>query len=537
MQKFRIFLALALALVLCLSACTAPQEASSSTTTLGSQPSSTVQTTPTQPSSSTPETTPSQPQGPQYAYKLGGLMADFTVTTYDGKTLTLSEVLQEKEMVLINIWATWCGPCRNEFPYLQMAYELYSDKVEVIALSCEETDSNDVLKSFVESMGLTFPVGRDTLNLLSKFKLNSIPTSIIVDRFGVICFVESGAITDLDSFMRLFDTFLGDDYTESVLLEDVPPKTPTTEPSTVEMLNSALNVEGGTLNFANSEDPSVWHMAVCEKDGRIVVAASNTGADETIAEVNTTISAKAGDAIVVTFKTSTEIGCDVLQISIDGTPVKSFGGEKDWMTYAWEIPADGEYTLTLSYFKDPMVGDKEDCVWVDSVAVVSGDEAASALAANPSYPIADALSMTVINETARQIVIEDPENVLEYLFGVTTFYIVPEETATVLVTLPADMDPELICTYCDFNEEQLSVVEWMTDKGYVVTGGIDTLDTTGYAYTTMYLLDSTTADPITSVTYFASEAAVRALILEINAYIRSSGLKYSKLSGNWEYAD
>ena len=69
-------------------------------------------------------------------YQPGDKIDDFTMTTYDGTSVTLSEVLKEKEMVLINIWATWCGPCRNEFPFLEEAYQQYKDKVEVLALSC-----------------------------------------------------------------------------------------------------------------------------------------------------------------------------------------------------------------------------------------------------------------------------------------------------------------------------------------------------------------------------------------------------------------
>lgn len=537
MKKFRVFLALTLVLVLCLTGCTKPQPTTPGTTPDGGNNPTTTQPQGTTQPQTQPTTQPATDPKDEYSYTLGGKMEDFTVTTYDGKTITLSEVLKEKEMVLINLWATWCGPCRNEFPFMQMAYELYSDKIEVIALSCEEDDTPDVLASFVESMGMTFPVGRDTPDLLTKFQRNSIPTSIVIDRFGVICFIESGSITDLDSFMRLFDTFLGDSYTESVLLDGVPKPRPNTEPSSEEKLNSALNVEGGSLSFTNSEDASVWPMTVCEKDGRIVVAAANSGADETVAAVHTKISAKAGDAIVVTFKTSTEIGCDVLQISINGTAVKSFGGEKDWMTYAWAVPADGEYELTLSYFKDAMEGRGDDRVWIDSVTVVSGDDAATALAANPTYPVADALSMTLISEGAREIVFEDPENVMEYFLGVTSFYIVPGDTATFLVTLPADMDPELICTYADFDGLQNAVVDFSTADGYVISTGVDSVMTTGYAYASMYLLDSTAEDPILCITYFADEANIKALIADINATIDEYFLGFAHLSGNWSYAD
>ena len=77
---------------------------------------------------------------------LGQPMPDFTVTTIEGETLTLSEVLAGKKAVLVNLWATWCGPCAMEFPSLEQAYETYKDDVEVIALSIEANDTDDILK-------------------------------------------------------------------------------------------------------------------------------------------------------------------------------------------------------------------------------------------------------------------------------------------------------------------------------------------------------------------------------------------------------
>ena len=66
---------------------------------------------------------------------LGKPFEDFTATDIEGNTFTLSEALNDHEAVLINFWATYCGPCMNEMPYLQQLWENYGDRVAMIALS------------------------------------------------------------------------------------------------------------------------------------------------------------------------------------------------------------------------------------------------------------------------------------------------------------------------------------------------------------------------------------------------------------------
>ena len=103
-------------------------------------------------------------------YALGAPLPDFTFTDINGVSHTLSETLKEKEMVLVNLWATWCGPCEYEFPFLEEAYEQYKDKVEVFALSISpDTDDVAALTEYATSHGLTFPIGLDEADIFSNF--------------------------------------------------------------------------------------------------------------------------------------------------------------------------------------------------------------------------------------------------------------------------------------------------------------------------------------------------------------------------------
>ena len=93
---------------------------------------------------------------------LGQAVPDFTAEDTEGNTFSLSEALKDHEAVLINIWATWCPPCRQEFPDLNEAYEQYKDRVAFIALSSERNDTLSVIADFRTENGITFPMGRES---------------------------------------------------------------------------------------------------------------------------------------------------------------------------------------------------------------------------------------------------------------------------------------------------------------------------------------------------------------------------------------
>lgn len=134
----------------------------------------------------------------------------------------------------------------------------------------------------------------------------------MVDRFGTICFLEAGSQSDADSLSILFELFLGDDYTESIMQYGIPRTKPNVEPSSEAELASALNAEGGSLVFTNDTDEYSWPMVAGEQDGRTVVASSNHQVNRSEAVVNATVNAKAGDAVAVTFKVSSEATFDLM---------------------------------------------------------------------------------------------------------------------------------------------------------------------------------------------------------------------------------
>lgn len=147
---------------------------------------------------------------------------DFSVDCTDGSRFTLSEELKDHELVLINLFESWCPPCAMEFPSMEEAWEECSDKVSVIALSCEKDDTMEILKDYAAEKGLKFSVGRVEGTDMDKYA-DAYPTSLLVDKEGRILAKNVGALPDIskDSFLNWFGQFMGDNYNPAACIYTV----------------------------------------------------------------------------------------------------------------------------------------------------------------------------------------------------------------------------------------------------------------------------------------------------------------------------
>ncbi len=148
-------------------------------------------------------------------FAVGDVIYDFTVTDTDGVTHTLSQILQEKKMVIINFFYINCVPCCSEMPYLMEAYAQYGDDVAILMLDPYPTDNSAKLAAFKESMGLTCTVAsvdRGWENLVDNIK--GYPTTYVIDRYGVITLKEAGAVDSAEPFLKAMAYFTADNYKE-----------------------------------------------------------------------------------------------------------------------------------------------------------------------------------------------------------------------------------------------------------------------------------------------------------------------------------
>jgi peroxiredoxin len=119
-----------------------------------------------------------------------GFAPDFTLRAADGKNLRLQE--QRGQVVLVNFWATWCGPCKQEMPHLNRLYEKYrASGFVLLAVNIDEDPRLAV--GTAQRMGLKFPVLLDGDKKVSKlYDLSSMPSTVMIDRDGRVRHIHLG---------------------------------------------------------------------------------------------------------------------------------------------------------------------------------------------------------------------------------------------------------------------------------------------------------------------------------------------------------
>ena len=116
--------------------------------------------------------------------QVGNQAPDFTLSDLDGNNVSLSDF--RGQGVLLNFWASWCGPCRAEMPYLQQIHEEWS-YLGVVLLTVNLEESSATARDFAISNKLSFPVLLDTqAEVAREYGVSGIPTTLFIDKDGII---------------------------------------------------------------------------------------------------------------------------------------------------------------------------------------------------------------------------------------------------------------------------------------------------------------------------------------------------------------
>jgi cytochrome c-type biogenesis protein len=134
------------------------------------------------------------------------LARPYASTTLDGEVVSLESL--QGQVVLLNLWATWCGPCRMETPYLQSVYEEYrGDGFEIVGISMDTRDAADDVAMFVDDYSVTYTILHDPMMQgMELYQVLGLPATFLIDREGVLRWMRYGPIPEDDpDFLRALE--------------------------------------------------------------------------------------------------------------------------------------------------------------------------------------------------------------------------------------------------------------------------------------------------------------------------------------------
>lgn len=136
----------------------------------------------------------------EVAPKVGALAPDFTLNTLEGEDFTLSENVGNP--MLISFWATWCGYCRYQMPFLE---EVHREKAGqgLLVVGIDYGEDKETVRRYVKGLDLTFIILLDEqLEVVRKYGAYAVPISFLVDRKGVIRFIKVGAFISKEEMQK-----------------------------------------------------------------------------------------------------------------------------------------------------------------------------------------------------------------------------------------------------------------------------------------------------------------------------------------------
>jgi len=130
--------------------------------------------------------------------RVGAPAREYEATTLDGESVTLESL--RGTVVLLNLWATWCTPCRQETPYLQSVYEENKDRgFEIVGISMDTGDAADDVAMFVDDFQVTYTILHDpSMKGMELYQVLGLPATFLIDREGVLRWMRYGPIPEDD---------------------------------------------------------------------------------------------------------------------------------------------------------------------------------------------------------------------------------------------------------------------------------------------------------------------------------------------------
>ena len=138
---------------------------------------------------------------------VGEVAPDFELISFDGETYRLSDY--RGSVILVNFWASWCESCKPEARDLELAYQYYLERGDVLFLGVDYVDTEPEALGYLKEFGITYPNGPDLRTRISQaYRVRGVPETFIVDQQGIISHVQIGPYSSLDHIKSTIDPLL-----------------------------------------------------------------------------------------------------------------------------------------------------------------------------------------------------------------------------------------------------------------------------------------------------------------------------------------
>lgn len=319
--------------------------------------------------------------GETCGYRVGDIMKDFTFKDYNGVSHRLSEDLKTKRAVILNFWYVRCPNCDSEFPAIQSVYSKRDD-VEIYAIN--PIDSAASGSAYQKDKELTFPMGEDRVGLGTSFNVNAYPTTIVIDKYGLIAASHDGGQPDTAFWSNLFNIYTDDNYVQNITtggdIDDGNQTNPELMKPNVSMPTSdamanAASGEGFIATYReDKEDEYSWPWVVGEDETGTYIQSSNIGKGNSYAVLYMDVDMKAGDVLSFDYNVDSEAERDFLSITIDGILITGDTGisaTNGWHTLNAYV-ADRESTVEVGFVykkdaADPADFNKKDTAMIRDI--------------------------------------------------------------------------------------------------------------------------------------------------------------------------
>lgn len=340
---------------------------------------------------------------PARKYVKGDVMYDFeqtvftynekSETKYDTKKIKLSELFKEKKAVMLNFWYVGCTWCAKEYPSMKAAYELYADKLEIIGINdhYQQQDDATQINQTIEDE-VPYLMCRDAAGIGQLFDKPGAPYTVMIDRYGVICEIISGAVTDQDEWEQLFKQYTADDYAPAPIDPDNPggdifvpdkPEDFNVRMAESHLISRAINKTGNSMLFSedvttNSDGgKSAWPWDLTED--KTAIYPTNTKHRGTVSIIYAEVELEKDQVLAFDYKVSSD-SADCFYVAVDaregiGKQVLMVSGQQDWTTgYAYVALEKGTHEIAFMYARTSVNGGGDDIAYVKNIRFTTIDD-------------------------------------------------------------------------------------------------------------------------------------------------------------------